>query len=166
MGVLYRFSPEAYWHRSTSGTSGPLVTPIFKKMKTGSGKEKNYGDDFIAYLKRLNPDPSAFAHIISKDYGPSKGIRKNGKIRMNMLVYPGPDNYVLIEKIIGNWGIVAGLDEDKIPAMKYTHDTHPWLIHKVYGSNKKGTAVLLKDTMYLPILSSGRFIQMKWLMKG
>ncbi len=34
MGVLYKFSPEAYWHRATSGTSRPLVTPIFKKMKT------------------------------------------------------------------------------------------------------------------------------------
>lgn len=166
MGLLYKFSPEAYWFRKAGKTSGPLVTPIFKKMKTGSGKERMYGDDMISYLKWLNTD-NAFAHIISPTYGPSKGIRKNGKLRLNMLVYPGPDNLVMIGDIFKKgkdwWGVVEGLDEDMIPSRNVNHDDYPHLIHRVYGSNRIGTAVRLDCNIYMPVLSSGRFIQMKWL---
>lgn len=169
MGALYKFSLAAFGYRPAGKTSGPLVTPTHTKAKRSSSKEKNYGDTMIQYLKWLNPAPDSFKHIISKDYGPSKGIRKNGKLRMNMLVYPGPDNYVMIGEIIKKgkeyWGQVEGLDEDMIPARNITHDTHPHLIHRVYGSNKKGTAVRLKDEMFIPVLSSGRWIQMKWLEK-
>lgn len=163
MGLLYKFSPAAYWYRPAGNTSGPLITPMFKKMKTGSGKEKVYGEDLLRYLAAIN-SAKGYAHIISATYGPSRGLRAKGKkIRMVMAVYPGPDNLVMIERVIGNWGIVQGLDEDKIPARNITHDTHPHLIHRVYGSNRIGTAVRLKDDIFMPVLSSGRFIQMKWL---
>ncbi len=166
-GVLYIFTEAAYDYRKAGTTSGPLVIPLYTRMARGSGKEKMYGQDMINHLIYMNPSEKSQKHIFSKDYGPSKGFRKNGKLRLNMLVYPGPgdENQVLIDWIspTGKWGRVVGLDENKIPAKNITHDTHPWLVHRVYGSNKVGSAVLLKDVMYLPVLSNGRFIEMKFL---
>lgn len=163
MSTLYRFAEAAYWQRPDGG---PLIVPIFTKTKTGAGKEKVFGIDYLNYLARINTI-KGYTHIISPTYGPSRGLRANGKkIRMVMAVYPGPDNYVLIEEIVGNWGIVAGFPENRIPSMSYTHEDHPWLIHRVYGSNQKGTAARLKDEIMVPVMSSGRYIQMKWLTKG
>ena len=164
-GTLYKFSREAYWYRPAGNSSGPLIIPMFTKMRTGSGKERNYGDDFLAYLKRLNSDPDSYKHIVSATYGPSRGIRKNGKLRLVMAVYPGPgiENLVMIKDVIGKWGVVEGFQEDRIPSMSITHESQPWLIHKVYGSNRKFTAQALKDEIFVPVMSDGRFIQMKWL---
>lgn len=167
MGSFYKFSSEAYWDRPDGG---PLIIPIFSNMKTGSGKSLVLGIDYIECLRRLNPDDNGFKHIISPTYGPSRGLNKKGtKIRMVTAVYPGPDheNIVQISRLSpsGKWGMVVGLPEHKIPSKNYTHETHPHLIHRVYGSNHKGTSVLLEDVILVPVLSNGRWIQMKWLEK-
>lgn len=169
MGDLYVFSPLAYWFRKAGNTSGPLIIPTYEKMKASSKKEKVYDERMLRWLATAN-SPKAYAHIISPTYGPSRGLRSKGKkIRLVMAVYPGPGdaNKVMIKSISpnGRWGVIEGFDEDVIPALNITNKTHPWLIHRVYGSNKKGTAVLLKDAMYLPIVLNNRFIEMKWLVK-
>ena len=170
MADLYIFSPLAYWYRKAGNTSGPLIVPTHCQMKASSSKEKVYDERMLRWLQTVNTE-DAYKHIISPTYGPSRGLRSNGKkIRLVMAVYPGPGNanMVMIKSISpnGRWGVIEGFDEDVIPALNITNATHPWLIHRVYGSNKKGTAVLLKDPMYLPIILNNRFIEMKWLSKA
>lgn len=169
MGEPYIFSPLAYGYRKAGNTSGPLIIPTHSKMKASSSKEKVYDERMLRWLQTVN-SPDAYKHIISPRYGPSRGLRSKGrKIRLVMAVYPGPgnSNKVMIKSISpnGRWGVIEGFDADVIPALNITNESHPWLIHRVYGSNKIGTAVLLKDAMYLPIVLNDRFIEMKWLIK-
>lgn len=167
MSTLYKFSRAAYWCRPDEG---PLIVPIFPRPQAGAEKEKTFGSAFVNYLEWLN-SPKGFAHIVSPTYGPSRGMKvlKIGKkilsrrIRLVMAVYPGPDNFVSISSVQGDWGVIDGCAESKIPSRNLTHASAPWLIHKVYGSNPKETAVLLKDDIFVPVMSTNRFIHMSWL---
>ena len=74
MGLLYKYSAKAYGYRPAGKTSGPLIIAMHTRAIKASSKEIMLPPEFIAYLYRLNPDPGAIKHILSKSYGPSRGI--------------------------------------------------------------------------------------------
>lgn len=158
--MLYTFDKAAFWKRPGEG---PLVIPTYDNPRIGESKESALGDNWITYLKRLNPDKTAYRHLVSPDYGPTKGFNKNCKLRFIHLVYPGPGNVVMIDKVVGEWGLLRTLPMDRPPSLQYTWNENPHLIHKVYGSNGHWTASLLEHAPYVPILGDSRWIDMKWL---
>lgn len=161
MTQLYAFTKKAFWQRPGAG---PLIEPTFAQPKPGE-KEVALDERWINYLRKLNPDKTAFKHIISEDYGPTKGINKNGKLRFIFLAYPG--NVLAIDRIEtvrgDDWGLVHTLPLTAIPSIAYNWVDHPHLIHKVYGANSKGGLVSLPHAPYVPILGNSRWIEMKWL---
>jgi hypothetical protein len=160
MTELYRFSREAYWERPRGG---PLVTPTFDNPRKDDSKESALDFRWIDYLQRLNPDYKAFEKLIAPDWGPTKGINKNGKLRFIHLVYPGYGNYVEIIRIENGFGMLRSLSLTSIPNMIHNWISSPNLIHKVYGSNGKGTPDLLSHAPYVPVLGDSRWVEMKWL---
>lgn len=158
--MLYAFNKLANWQRPAGG---PLVIPTYDNPRIDESKESALDERWISYLRKLNPDKTAYRHLVSPDWGPTKGFNKNDKLRFIHLVYPGPGNVVQIDRVDGEWGLLRTLPMDRPPSLEYTNISNPHLIHKVYGSNAHRTAVLLEHAPYVPILGDSRWIEMKWL---
>src|SRR5574343_603629 len=150
--MLYAFNKLANWERPAGG---PLVIPTYDNPRKDESKECAIGQEWIAYLKRLNPDKTAFKHIVSEDYGPTKGYNAHGKLRFNLLVYPG--NVVSIDKVVNGWGLLNTLSMNVPPSLSVNWKDHPHLIHKVYGATRNGGIQNLPHAPYVPVLGNSRW---------
>lgn len=155
--ILCSFTPKA---RNERPGEGPLVIPNYKYPKPGE-KEEPLGKIWVDYLKLLNPDPKAQNHLFSEDYGPTKGFNKNNKLIWIHLTFPG--NVVMIDKILGNYARIVSLNTSQIPDLSINYFDHPHLIHRVFGSNSKKSIVSLSHAPLVPILSNGRWIDVRYL---
>ncbi len=163
--TLYTFNSSACQRRPGDG---PLVVPHF--AVTREGNESNVialGKDWIKYLKRIN-GKKAYNKLVAVDYGPSKGFNKQGKLKFNMLCYPGnPVNILRVEIGVDGheWGLLDTLPLDLIPGAGITRERFPWYFHEVYGWHNDEPSKL-KNAPIVPIIGKNRWIPMRWLTKA
>lgn len=162
--TLYTFSSEACKQVVRGGAICPTIIRHYPTRKANNeSKTIALGIDWLRYLRRINT-LKAYKHIIDKAWGPSKGINKQGKLIFISLLYPGPDNFVNVLEVVGAWARIETLPVDRIPDGSITHETHPWLIHRVYMMNGKGEWRTPSNSPNVPIISNG-WVQLKFLQK-
>jgi hypothetical protein len=161
---LYVFSHAAFWQRPAGG---PLVTPTYNVTKTSGDKVALLGAEWQGYLRSTN-SAAAYAKIVAKDWGPSKGINQNGMLILNALIYPGRNVVRIVRTEIGLdgalWGLLDALPNGPIPGPETNFIDTPHLVHRVYGSNSKWTWFELSNSPAVPLVGSPRWVRMEWLL--
>ena len=164
MGELYQMKTSTFYR-----SSGPGVSVMSRVL----GKSDKYiilDEQWVDWIFSLNDyNPQACANIVSPGYGPSQGYNQKGLLKYLSLAELGR-NVIWIDHVVTykklQYGVVYGIPMGTVPPKDYYNPfDFSYLIHKLYGVNRKGQTFDLSVPTYCPILGGPWYIPMTELVK-
>ena len=162
---LFTFSCASYLQHAAGA---PLVSPYYSLPEVSADRASVLlNDAWNKYLRGTNSS-KAYTRIITKDWGPSRGLNDKGLLELKTLVYPGRNLVRILKTTTDSAGVVWGqletLSSVRTPAATINYIDTPHLVHRLYTRNGNLTWSLLTDAPLVPLVSDSQaWIRMEWL---